>query len=179
MQNSGDTSITLDLESPIEAQAGPGNIVCISGGKQLALLNVGEKPQGRIALLNTHTYSQADFDAVGEVLLCPRPLGLLEINGPALATLREAFGSSAFDGPGCVTFHPFGPSHSRSCVIQNFNDNIVNVSVTMPIGKGKSGQFAEAFSGTAIVAGPGKSRDNVTLHLSVPARGRVWVRPID
>lgn len=179
MQNCGDTSITLDLESPIEAQAGPGNIVCISGGKQLALLNVGEKPQGRIALLNTHTYSQADFDAVGEVLLCPRPLGLLEINGPALATLREAFGSSAFDGPGCVTFHPFGPSHSRSCVIQNFNDNIVNVSVTMPIGKGKSGQFAEAFSGTAIVAGPGKSRDNVTLHLSVPARGRVWVRPID
>jgi len=179
MQESENANITIDLESPIEAQAGPGNIVCTSGGSQLALLTVGETPQGSIALLNTHTYSQADFDAVGEVLLCPRPLGLLEINGPALSTLRKAFCSSAFDGPGCVTFHPFGSSGGRSCVIQNFNDKAVNVSVTMPIEKGKSGQFAEAFTGTTIVAVPGESWDNVTLHLSIPARGRVWVRPVD
>jgi len=98
-QQSGKTNINIDLESPIEGKAGPGNIVCISGDKQLALLTVSETQHGRIALLNTHTYSQADFDAVGEVLLCPRPLGLLEINGPALSTLHEVFGGTAFDHP--------------------------------------------------------------------------------
>ncbi|MFH1718727.1 MAG: hypothetical protein ABIF19_15335 [Planctomycetota bacterium] len=179
MQESEKANVTIDLESPIEGKAGPGNIVCTSGDKQLALLTVNETPRGHVALLNTHTYSQADFDAVGEVLLCPRSLGLLEINGPALSTLRETFGSSAFDGPGCVTFHPFGSSGGRSCVIQNFNDRAVDVTVTMRIEKGKSNKFVEAFAGTAIAAGPGESRDDVTLHLFVPARGRVWIRPID
>jgi len=179
MQESEKANVTIDLESPIEAKAGPGNIICISGDKQLALLTVSETPRSRIALLNTHTYSQADFDAVGEVLLCPRPLGLLEINGPALSALRETFGSSAFDGPGCVTFHPFGSSGGLGCVIQNFNDKAVNASVTMPVEKGRSNRFVEAFAGTAIAAGTAEPSDHVALELSVPARGRVWVRPID
>ncbi|MHC4565461.1 MAG: hypothetical protein ACYTE3_06835, partial [Planctomycetota bacterium] len=102
------TDVTVDLESPIEAEASHGSIVCTSGGKQYALLKSSNSPQGRVVLLNTHTYNQADFDAVGEVLLCPRPLGLLEMREPALSTLRDAFGSTAFAGPGCVTYHPFG-----------------------------------------------------------------------
>jgi len=178
-QGSQKTNVTIYLESPIEGKAGPGNIVCTSGDKKLALLTVIETPHGRIALLNTHTYSQADFDAVGEVLLCPKPLGLLEINGPALSTLRKAFGGTAFDGPCCVTYHPFGPVGSGNCVIQNFNDKEVNVAVTVQIHKGKSGKLIEAFSQNSIHIHKTGSKNHTTLDLTIPTRGRIWIRRID
>ncbi|UCC96333.1 MAG: hypothetical protein JSW66_10860 [Phycisphaerales bacterium] len=175
-QESKNKDVNIDLESPIECSAEPGNIVCTSGNKQYVLLKARNAPQGRITLLNTHTYNQADFDAVGEVLLCPRPLGLLEMNGPALSALREAFGGTAFDGPACVTYHPFG---SESCVIQNFNDKAVNVTVIIHTHKDKPGRFVDGFSGQSIrsrAAGPEK---RVILDLSIPARSRVWLRRAD
>ena len=181
--------VAIDLESPIEGKAGPGNIVCTSGGKKLSLLTVNQTPRGRVALLNTHTYSQADFDAVHEVLLCPRPLGLLAMDGAALATLREAFGNGAaslqklgiptFDGPNCVTFHPFGSPGGAGCVIQNFNDGLVTVTVTAQAGKGAPVQFVEAFSGKPIPIRTAQAGKHIALDLTVPARGRVWVRGLD
>ncbi len=187
----------IDLESPIEGKAGPGNIVCTSGDKKLSLLTVNQTPPrllaedksgGRVALLNTHTYSQADFDAVGEVLLCPRPLGLLAMDGPALAALREAFGNGAaalqelgiptFDGPNCVTFHPFGSSGRAGCVIQNFNDEPVNVTVTAQAGKATPVQFVEAFSGKPLPIRTAQAGKHIAVDLAIPARGRVWVRGI-
>jgi hypothetical protein len=197
-QEPQDPNVLIDLESPIEGKAGPGNILCTSGDKQLVLLAVNETPPrllvedksgGRVALLNTHTYSQADFDAVGEVLLCPRPLGLLAVQGPALAALREAFGNGAtplqevgvpaFDGPSCVTFHPFGSSGSGSCVIQNFNDEAVNVGVSFQVQEGKPGRFMEVFSGKLIPVRAAEPDNRMTLDLVVPARGRVWVQCVE
>ena len=177
MQESGKANVTIDLESPIEGKAVPGNILCTSGDKQLTLLTVSETPHGQTALLNTHTYSQADFDAVGEVLLCPRPLGLLVINGPALSTLREAFGGTAFEGPSCITYHPFGPAGSGSCVIQNFNDKAVNVTIN--IEKGKSNKFVEAFSKKPIPIRTTGPKNLIALDLSIPARSRIWIRRVD
>ncbi len=181
--------VAIDLECPIEGKAGRGNIVCTSGDKQLALLTVNETPYGPIALLNTHTYSQADFDAVHEVLLCPRPLGLLAMQQPALATLREAFGNGTaslrklgiptFHGPGCVTFHPFGSSGQGACVFQNFNDQPVDVTVVMQAEKGKPNQFVEAFSGKPISTRAVEAGNRIALDLPIPARGRVWVWRID
>jgi hypothetical protein len=179
IQESGKANVTIDLESPIEGKAVSGNIVCTSGDKQLALLIVSKTPLGRIALLNTHTYSQADFDAVGEVLLCPRPLGLLEMNGPTLSLLREAFGGTAFEGPSCVTYHPFDPDGSDSCVIQNFNDKTVNITVTVNIQKDKSNKFVDAFSDKPIGVHSTGSGNRVALNVPIPARGRVWIRRID
>ena len=178
-QGSERTKVTIDLETPIEGKDEPGNIVCTSGNKQLVLLKVSETPRGRIALLNTHTYSQADFDAVGEVLLCPRPLGLLEINGPALSALREAFGGTAFEGPGSVTYHPLGLAGSGSCVIQNFNDNAVNVTVSFNIEKDKSNKFVDAFSGKPIGVHSTGSGNRVALNMPIPARSRVWIQCVD
>lgn len=178
-QQSGKANVAIDLESPIEGKAVPGNIVCTFGDKQLALLTVSETLCGRIALLNTHTYSQADFDAVGEVLLCPRPLGLLEMNGPALSALRKAFGGTAFEGPSCVTYHPFGSAGSGNCAIQNFNDKAVNVTVTFDIQKDKSNEFVEAFSKKPIPIRTDESKKHIALDLSVPSRSRIWIRRID
>ena len=176
LAESENKDLTVDIESPIECAAEPGNIVCTSGNRQYALLKVRNSPQGRIVLLNTHTYNQADFDAVGEVLLCPRPLGLLEMQEPALSILRDAFGGAAFDGPGCVTYHPFDSLASGNCVIQNFNDHAVNVTLTVPIQEGKPSQFVEAFSGKSIPTRPTRSKNNIALELPISARGRAWVR---
>jgi hypothetical protein len=173
------TKVTIDLETPIEAKDEPGNIVCTSGDKQLILLKVNETTHGRVALLNTHTYSQADFDAVGEVLLCPRPLGLLEIIGPALSVLREAFGITNFDSLSCVTYHPFGPASSGNCVIQNFNDEAVNISISVNIEKNKSNKFFEAFSQKPISIHVTGSENNATLNLTISARSRIWIRHIN
>ena len=179
MQKLEKSNVTIDLEAPIEGKAVPGNILCTSGDKQLALLTVSETPLGRTTLLNTHTYSQADFDAVGEVLLCPRPLGLLGINGSALSALREAFGGTTFDGPSCVTYHPFASSCSGSYVIQNFNNKTVNVTVSVQIQKGKSNKFVEAFSGNPIPTRINKPKNHNALDLSIPSRSRIWIRRID
>ena len=173
------TNVTIDLESPIEGKAGLPNIVCTSGDKQLALLTVGETKYGRIALLNTHTYSQADFDAVGEVLLCPKPLGLLGMKCPALPALRKAFGVTTFYGPACVTYHPFDSAGSGNCVIQNFNDETVNVAISIDIEKNKPNKFIEAFSGKSLSFRSTKSDDRIVLSISVPARDRLWIRSVD
>ena len=175
----GNSNVMIDLESPIEGKAVPGNIVCTSGDKQLALLTVSETPRGKIAMLNTHTYNQADFDAVGEVLLCPKPLGLLEIHGPALSTLREAFGITAFDGPRCITYHPFDSAGSGNCVIQNFNNKAVNVVVRVNIEKEKTNKFVEAFSEKPVDVHSTKTGKRIGLTITIPPRSRVWVRSVD
>ena len=176
IQESG-ADVTVDLESPIEVEGSPGNIMCTFGDRQVPLLASKQTPGGHIALLNTHTYNQADFDAVGEVLLCPRPLGLLGVREPALSALREAFGSNVFAGPACVTYHPFGSLASGNCVVQNFNDRTVMVTLTLAGRQGEPGRFVDAFSGTHVPFRRTRTGNSVTLALSIPARGRVWVRP--
>ena len=186
------TNAMINLESPIEAGLMSTEIVCTAGGKQLVLLSVNETSHGRIALLNTHTYNQADFDAVGEVLLCPRPMGLLDMEGSALSAFRAVFGNRmltennktimpkplipVLDGPACVTIHPFD---DENCVVQNFNDEEVRVAVTVQIQNNKSNRFIDRFTEKPIPARTANSNSTVSLDLLIPARGRVWVRRVD
>jgi len=85
----------------------------------------------------------------------------------------------AFDGPNCVTFHPFYPYADGSCVIQNFNDVAVNVTITIQIQENKSDQFRDMFTGKPILTHATKSKSDVALDLLIPARGRVWVQRVD
>ena len=170
----------VDLEAPIEAESG--DVTCRADGKKLVLLRTVAKPEKRLSLLNTHTYSQADFDAVGEVLLCPRPLGLLSIGGGALSALRAVFrGADApiFAGPAGVTYHPFADAGQGGCVVQNFNDADADVTITVPLAPGKHLRFTDRFSGRPIASRPDTSQDTVVLRFRIPARGRVWVHPAE
>jgi len=142
-------SADVILESPIEVTPRPDDVVCLSEGRRLLLLRTA----GNLSLLNTHTYDQADFDAVGEVLLCPRPLGLLSLREPALRAFRTAFAGGrppAFAGPASVTYHPFADAKPGDCVLQNFNDRAVEVSLMLP-------------------------QDEVRRTFTIPARDRVWI----
>jgi len=170
----------IDLEASIEARSG--DVICSADGKELTLLRTVAKVAKRVSLLNTHTYSQADFDAVGEVLLCPRPLGLLSMQGTALSALRAAFRSAEtpiFAGPAGVTYHPFADAGQVGCVVQNFNDADADVTITVSLASGKRLRFTDRFSGRTIAFRPGESRDATVLHFRIPARGRVWLHPTE
>jgi hypothetical protein len=186
------TKVMIDLESPIEAR--PGDIVCTADERQILFLRPAATLSSSISLLNTHTYNQADFDAVREVLLCPRPLGLLAMRGPALSALRAVFGNRlptrydpamweelcipVFDGPSCVTFHPFYPG-GESCVIQNFNASLVNVTVTVPVQNGQPSGFVERFARKPVATRSAESKGTAALDIPIPARGRVWIQRVD
>jgi hypothetical protein len=186
------TNAMIDLESPIEVSPKPTDLVCTAGGRKVLLLSVAETSHGRIALLNTHTYNQADFDAVGEVLLCPRPLGLLDMEGSALSAFRAMFGNRVvtednkavipkslipvLKGPGCVTIHPFD---DRNCVVQNFNDKEVGITVTLQLQQNKSNRFIDGFTNKPIPTLTDNSKSSVSLDLLIPARSRAWIRSVD
>jgi len=176
------TEVMIDLESPIETAARSGDVACTSAGKTLLLLRTVPTPPGSISLLNTHTYSQADFDAVGEVLLCPRPLGLLSMKGAPLAALRSAFRGAAgpvFAGPSCVTFHPLSTSGTTSFVVQNFNDRDVSISVTIPAEAPGPRRFVDRLSGKPISLSVTESNTGLVLSVPLAARGRAWVEEAD
>lgn len=163
----------IDLESPIEVTPREGDVVCVDGARQLLLL----RTVGNVSLLNTHTCNQADFDAVDEVLLCPRPLGLLALKWPALDTLRSAFSrgkTPVFAGPAGVTYHPFDNARPRNCVIQNFNDRAVDVSLAL---SPERLSLIDRFSGRPISGRAWRTSDVLQLAFTIPARGRVWIRP--
>lgn len=160
--------VTIDLESPIEVTPRAGDVICTDRMRELLLLRTA----GKLSLLNTHTYNQADFDAVGEVLLCPRQLGLLSLKGPALSKFRAAFACGkrlAFEGPAGVAYHPFADAAGGAGVIQNFNDTAVDVSLIPP---GKGGRFIDRFSGTTI-----STDDRGQLKMTIPGRSRLWLQP--
>lgn len=173
------TDVTVDLESPLEVEASPGDILCTAEGRRHALLVSGKIPANRIALLNTHTFSQADFDAVGEVLLCPRPLGLLALNGEPLRALRAAFRSEQdvmFDGPSCVTWQPLQDSDAGNCVVQNYSEHAVQVTLTVPLRGGQPARFRDVFTGEVVAGRNSAANTSATLDVTLPARGRVWIR---
>ncbi|MBN1507034.1 MAG: hypothetical protein JW955_09315 [Sedimentisphaerales bacterium] len=176
----GATEVMIDLEAPIETTPRLGDIVCTASGKTLLLLRTVATPDGTISLLHTHTYNQADFDAVGEVLLCPRRLGLLSLDGPPLSSLRAVFGSSVVgtihDGPSGVTFHPFSGSGGLDFVLQNFNARDVSVSIRVAVEPDASIGFMDRFTGRRLPFHTTDSRVAGEVELTIPARGRAWVQ---
>jgi len=119
-----------------------------------------------IFILNTHTFSQADFDAVGEVLLCPRPLGMLDIPEKWVNTIRNVFNSRLgfkMESPTRVTYQPFG---INECMIQNYNEKKVKVNIDFKDSK----ELINVFTGQKLHVNEG----NATIEL--PARSRIWVK---
>lgn len=124
----------------------------------------------RISVLNTHTYSQADFDAVGEVLLPPTPLGLLEIPNAWAETLRRVFGGDqglTLSGPARVTLQPLA---GAGWFIQNYNNTPARLELEFTQAVD---EIRESLSGQVWPV-----RDRVFVG-SLPARSRWWIQPCD
>ena len=119
-----------------------------------------------VYVLNTHTFSQQDFDAVGEVLLCPRQIGLPELPKPWANAIRSAFqsdNSPIIDAPTRVSVQYLSDG---SFVIQNYNQETAIVKVLLP-------KAAENFDGFTRKPIPAKGPE---IELEMVARSRIWIK---
>ncbi|MDO9341792.1 MAG: hypothetical protein Q7T72_14890 [Bacteroidales bacterium] len=119
-----------------------------------------------VFVLNSHTFSQKDFDEVGEVLLCPRQLGLLELPKPWVNTIRSAFHSvdePVIDAPSRVSMQQLS---NRSFIIHNYNQENTNVNIRLP----QAAEYVDGFSGKPI---PTEGKE---IKLRMAPRSSIWVR---
>ncbi len=154
----------LDLEAEYEVHNASIVLEAMAGDKHLPFLT--KSTDGQIYVLNTHTFSQADFDAVGEVLLCPRPLGLLELPQSWANTIREAFNEKLkieLNAPTRVTMQTL---ENGDIVIHNYNKNTVDVALSGM----DFNEFFDAFEGQKLV------RNNNTVKINMKPRSRVWLK---
>ncbi|MCB9218337.1 MAG: hypothetical protein H6610_02615 [Ignavibacteriales bacterium] len=120
-----------------------------------------------IFTLNTHTFSQVDFDKVGEVLLCPKPLGLLELPKSWVNKIRESFNSNMgfnLDAPSRVVSQPF---EKNNFVIHNYNN--IETKVQLTLNDKSVMQLIDNFSGEKY------SNENGKITILIKPRSRVWL----
>jgi hypothetical protein len=118
-----------------------------------------------VYVINTHTFSQEDFAAVGEHLLAPRPLGLVEMPREWVNEIRAAFyeeGDPVIDAPARVTVQKLADG---SMVIHNYNQNAVNVLITFS----EEGDYLDGFTGLPVSSSANK------VKLSMKARSNIWL----
>ncbi len=119
-----------------------------------------------ISVINTHTFSQEDFDRVGEVLLCPRQIGLLEVPQNWANTIRSTFQQKdmpQINAPTRVTFQNLSDG---SFVIHNYNRE----KITVKIHVNPQSSFVDGFSGEEL------QMENQMLKIEMSPRSRIWCK---
>ena len=133
------------------------------GDKKIPFMT--KSADGQIYVLNTHTFSEEDFEAVGEVLLCPRPLGLLELPQSWANLIRDVFNNDLqlhLDAPTRVTLQPL---QNGQVVLHNYNQSDVELIVSGL----KEGIHTDHFTNEEF------SVENGKMKISMPPRFRVWI----
>ena len=153
----------LDLEADIQLTEGKALLRALHKNRAIPFLVAGESTY----TLNVHTFSQADFDKVGEVLLCPRPLGLMEIPESWASSLRSTFLSPMgieFSAPARVSLQGYGNS---GWVIHNYRRETVSIDLSTA-GLGNR-VLEDRYSGKEHVADAGH------LQMEIAPRSRAWL----
>jgi hypothetical protein len=165
IQNEGKTdSLKFALQTDYRIEPENADVVLQTAGKTSVPFLVRNK---NIAVVNTHTFSQADFDAVGEVLLCPRQIGLLELPKSWVNQVRNVFsieGNRILDAPTRIAFQLLGDG---SFVVHNYNQE----NTTIGISNANGMQYSNGFT-TEPVSGTNKE-----IILNMPPRSRIWLKP--
>ncbi|HUX97320.1 MAG TPA: hypothetical protein VMV47_16420 [Bacteroidales bacterium] len=119
-----------------------------------------------IYVINTHTFSQEDFEAVGEHLLAPRPLGLVELPREWVNIIRDAFhqeGDPVIDAPARVSVQKLADG---SLVIHNYNQQTTDISITF---SDERDSF-DGFTGLSLPSGGNE------VKLTMKARTNFWLK---
>ena len=157
-------SIPLDLAAAMASPVENSLLQALSGEETVPFFTVNKEKN--MYVLNSHTFSQADFDAVGEVLLSPRQLGLLEIPREWANTLRAAFNQHTgltLDAPARVTMQPMGDG---GIVLHNYNREEVTVNLETR----EKAAFTDSFKEQEV------TKDGEKNVVTMKARSRVWLR---
>ncbi len=158
----------LDLEGIPVLTNGKSLLNAVLDSKEIPFFINSEYKTGTIFTLNSHTFSQADFDAVGEVLLCPKPLGLLEIPTTWANIIRNEIVSPLnfkLNAPTRIVVQPMGDS---AWMFHNYNQTKEDFSFSRP-GLSKA-KLIDGFTGEVL------STNGDMLKLSLQARSRIWVK---
>ncbi len=158
----------LDLEGTPVLTNGKSLLNAVVDSKQIPFFIKAEHKTGTIFTLNSHTFSQADFDAVGEVLLCPKSLGLLEIPETWANILRNEIVSELdFElyGSTRIVVQPMGNSAWMFHSYNQTKEDLVFVKSGLSEAK-----LINVFTGENL------SITGDTLKMSLQPRSRVWVK---
>lgn len=165
IQNEGKVdSLKFPLQTDYQIVAEEAEVLLqTAGGKNIPFL-VRNK---NVTVVNTHTFSQSDFDAVGEVLLCPRQIGLLELPKSWVNQISSCFETDsgiAIDAPSRVVFQQLSDG---SFILHNYNQVITTVEIKT---KGKN-EWIDAFSENKLEKAGGK------IKIEMQPRSRIWGVP--
>jgi hypothetical protein len=165
--NEGKTdSLKFPLQTDYNLIPVDASILLQTAGKNIPFLIQNQSKN--IALINTHTFSQADFDAVGEVLLCPRQLGLLEVPKHWANTIREMFhikNEPVINAPPRVTFQQLSDGNF---VVHNYNQYKAMVEIQFPA----ESKWIDRFTGKSLET-VGK-----LMNLEMTPRSIIWCESV-
>lgn len=153
-------SLKFALQTDYRLVPTEAKVVLQTAGKNKAPFLVQNK---NLTVINTHTFSQKDFDAVGEVLLCPRQIGLLELPLNWANIVRNAFQDEnlpLLKAPSRVTMQQLADG---SLVIHNYNQKETAIAISLPEGK----KYSDGFTGKPVQ--PNKET------LALAPRSRIWI----
>ena len=125
-----------------------------------------QNKEGNIVVINAHTFSNKDFEAAGELLLCPEPIALGHLPREWANVIRHAFNgplSFTAEADARVAIQPFGKDE---WMIHNYNaeESIVKLSTT------KTGTVVDLLTGEELPVANG------WLSIKLSPRGRVWIK---
>ena len=115
-------------------------------------------------LIHIHSHRK-DFDAVGEVLLSPRQIGLTELPESWVNMIRSSFTNEDepfFGAPSRVTIQHLSDD---SFFINNYNQETITLNILLPQAAG----YIDGFSGEKISTG-GKN-----IEFQMKPRTRIWL----
>lgn len=162
-----DNGVKTPLEFPIamDYQLTPDKATALlQGGDEAKDVLLTQNEKKNITVVNIHTFSQQDFDAVGEVLLSPRQLGLLEVPQSWANTIRQAFhdeGMPELNAPTRITFQYL---NDGNFVVHNYNREKVTVEVRLT----GDGKLVNGLNGERLA-----TEGNI-LKLEMAPRSRIW-----
>jgi hypothetical protein len=154
----------LMIEADLGTSGASALLEVISTGNKIPYFT--RNKEGNLFVFNVHTFSQEDFDAVGEVLLCPRPLGLMEIPESWANTIRWSFNELIgirLEAPARVSCQPFG---DHEIMMQNHNPETVQARLEIE----DSFDYYEVLNGSPLV------KEGSALKLDLPPRSRIWIK---
>jgi hypothetical protein len=158
----------LDLESQLSLSTAEALLMANTGVDKIPFFVVNEFDGNKIYTINTHTFSQSDFDAVGEVLLCPKPLGLLEVPKSWANTIRQAFNAPLgldLDAPTRIALQPLGMT---GWVLHNYNTTPTQFNFVL--NESTKGNIIDGFTGDPIAV------KNNSISMDMEPRSRVWLK---
>ncbi|KAA3616309.1 MAG: hypothetical protein DWQ05_11255 [Calditrichaeota bacterium] len=158
----------LDLEANIKSTTAQTLLAVQHGFEKIPFLTEQKFGENSVYILNVHTFSQADFDKVKEVLLCPKPLGLLEIPQSWANTFRGVFNQKSkvqLDAPSRICLQPLG---ENGWVIHNYNQSKTEFTLQAESAAGQS--WRNGFTGETITP------DNGIFKYELPPRSRMWIK---